>query len=284
MSAFEKTKTFILDTLFPISCLSCGAGNAWLCANCLQKMQIFSFQVCPKCERFIIDSGRLCQACKRSSLKNKDFFLDAMLVAAKYKENDLSKILHFYKYNLIQDIHIPLGRIMTKTFLDNDLPLPDLIVPVPLHKRRLRWRGFNQSELLANYISENLTPGMEIPVFNDLLIRKKHTTPQMKVRKYSERKENIKDAFALNSVCPVIPVPVFARINSSEIQSSGLDSGSKAGMTKNYLLKNKRILLVDDVATTGATLNECAKILKLAGAKKVFGIVLARQEWDKKTI
>ena len=188
-----------MDVLFPISCLSCGADDIWLCENCLRKMQVFLFQVCPKCERFIIESGKLCQTCKRATLKNKDFFLDALVVAAKYKENDLSRIVHFYKYNLVQDLHIPLGRIMTKAFLDSDLPLPDLIIPVPLHPRRLRWRGFNQSELLANYISENLTPGLEIPVLNNVLLRKKNTTPQMKVLKYSERKENIRDAFGINA-------------------------------------------------------------------------------------
>jgi competence protein ComFC len=251
LEILEKIKTFILDILFPISCLSCGVDDVWLCEKCLQKMQAFSFQVCPKCEKFITDSGYLCQTCKRSTLKNKDFFLDALLVAARYKENNLSKIIHFYKYNLLQDLHIPLGKVMTKAFLDNAITLPDLIIPVPLHKRRERWRGFNQSKLLANYVSESLTPGLVIPVFNAVLIRKIHNLPQMKVRKYSERKENIKN--------------IFSTSDSSAI-------------------KNKRILLVDDVATTGATLNECAKVLKLAGVKKVFAAVLARQEISKKSV
>lgn len=245
-----------MDTLFPINCLSCGTDDVWLCEDCLRKMQVFSFQICPKCEKFIIDSGRLCQSCKRTTLKNKDFFLDALVVAAKYKENGLSRIIHFYKYNLIRDLHIPLGRIMVKAFLDNNLPLPDLIIPVPLHQRRLHWRGFNQSELLAKYISQNLAPGMEIPVLDDLLIRKKNTLPQMKVKKYSDRKKNIQNAFEINKKC-----------------HPELDSGSN--------IIDKKVLLIDDVATTGATLNECAKVLKSTGAKKVFGLVLARQEIKK---
>ena len=251
-------------------------------------MQVFLFQVCPKCERFIIESGKLCQTCKRATLKNKDFFLDALVVAAKYKENDLSRIVHFYKYNLVQDLHIPLGRIMTKSFLDSDLPLPDLIVPVPLHPRRLRWRGFNQSELLANYISENLTPGLEIPVLNNVLLRKKNTTPQMKVRKYSERKENIKNAFALSPDCHPERNGEFIRREVEGSTTKKLDFSRSLsrrmaglGMTKKDLLKNKKILLIDDIATTGATLNECAKVLKNSGAKKVFGVVLARQEIKK---
>jgi len=300
LSIVQKTRDLVLDILFPISCLSCGCDDVWLCDKCLENLQTFSFQVCPKCERFIIDSGKICQTCKRATFKNKDFFLDALIVSAKYKENNLSRLVHFYKYNLIQDLRVPLGRIMTKAFLDNDLPLPDAIVPIPLHKHRLRWRGFNQSELLANYISENLTPGMEIPVFKDILIRKKYTTPQMKVRKYAERRTNIQGAFEFNyKVCHpelefslpagrqgsnVIPAPAFARINSSGIQSLKLDSGSEAGMTMSNLLKNKEILLIDDIATTGATLNECAKVLKQNGAKKVFGIVLARQEISKKFV
>ena len=229
-----------------------------------------------------MDSGKLCQTCKRSALKNKDFFLDALIVAAKYRENDLSRIVHFYKYNLVRDLHLPLGRVMTKAFLDNDLPLPELIVPVPLHKKRLRWRGFNQSELLADYISENLTPGMEIPVLNDLLVRKKHTTPQMKVRKYSERKKNIRDAFEVNIKCH--PELACSARDSGPNKLKKIDSGSETEMTKSNILKNKKIILVDDIATTGATLNECAKVLKSAGAKKVFGIVLARQEISKKVI
>ena len=257
LSIVQKTRDLVLDILFPISCLSCGTDGVWLCDNCLQKLQAFSFQVCPKCEKFIIESGKLCQACKRTTLKNKDFSLNALVVAAKYKENNLSKIVHFYKYNLIRDLYDPLGRILTKAFLDSDLPLPDLIVPVPLHPRRLRWRGFNQSELLADYVSENLTPGMEIPVLKDLLVRKKHTTPQMKVRKYSERRENIKNAFEFNNDANCL----------EQLQH----------------LNNYNILLVDDIATTGATLNECARILKQSGAKKVFSVVLARQEIKKIT-
>jgi len=222
-------------------------------------MQIFLFQICPRCEKIIIESGRLCQSCRNQVSKNKDFFLDALVVSAKYKENNISKIIHTYKYNLVQDLYIPLGKIMIKALLDSNLPLSDVIIPIPLHKRRIRWRGFNQASHLAIYVSKNLTPGLEIPVLNDLLFRKNYTTPQMKIKKYAERKMNIRDAFDINP---------YGTDNNCAIQISRI--------------KNKRILLVDDIATTGATLNECARILKSAGAKKVFGIVLARQEFRRK--
>jgi len=240
-------------------------------------MQVFSFQVCPRCEKIIIESGKLCQNCKRTLREERDFFLDTLIAATKYKENNLSKIIHLYKYNFIRDLSVPLGKILVKAFLDNNLPLPDFIVPVPLHSRRLRWRGFNQSELLADYVSQNLTPGLEIPVLKDILIRKKHTPPQMKVKKYAERRKNIQDAFEINIKC-------HPELVSGSNKPKKLDSGSEAGMTTGDLLKKKTILLVDDIATTGATLNECARILKSAGAKKVFALVLARQEMSKKRV
>lgn len=137
---------------------------------------------------------------------------------------------------------------MVKSILKNNLPIADAIIPVPLHSRRLRWREFNQSEKLANFISENLTPSFPLSVYSDFLIRKRYTTAQMKIKNYSLRKENIKNAFVAN-------------------KNQDLS-----------VIKNKRILLVDDIATTGATLFECAKILKKNGAKEVFGVVIARQE------
>jgi len=137
--------------------------------------------------------------------------------------------------------------------LKNNLPLPDLILPIPLHPRRLRWRGFNQSELLADHIAQNLTPGFPLPVLSDFIIRTRYTKPQMKIKDYKERQKNIKGIFSLN--------------------------------TRNSLnpkLLDKTILLVDDIATTGATLFECGKMLKQNGAKEVFGTVIARQVISQK--
>lgn len=246
MNTFQKIKVLLLDTLFPISCVSCNKDDFWLCEPCLQKIQLLEFQVCPKCEKLMTESGKLCQSCKNDRPP-----LDALVVATKYKDNNVSKLIHLFKYNFVEDLHIPLGQLLIKIILKNNIPLPDLIIPIPLHKRRLRWRGFNQSELLANYVSENLTPGFKIPVISNLIIRHKYTSPQMKIGKYSERRKNIQDAFAIH-----------------------LETKSPSG------LKNKKILLIDDIATTGATLFECAKVLKQNGAKKVFAAVIARQEFS----
>ncbi|MDP1620398.1 MAG: hypothetical protein Q8M12_05395, partial [bacterium] len=90
--------------------------------------------------------------------------MDGLLVAAKYKDDHLGKLVHLYKYRFIEDLHIPLGKILTEAILQSRLPIPDIIIPIPLHPRRQRWRGFNQSQLLAGHISRNLAPGFEIPL------------------------------------------------------------------------------------------------------------------------
>jgi competence protein ComFC len=242
----QKFKNEILDTLFPKTCAHCEAEGAWLCSKCLAEIKLLPVQVCPKCEKFITEKGILCHNCK------KDFAsLDSLIVAAKYGDAGISKLVHLFKYNFVEEIACILADFQTKALLKNNARLPNLIVPIPLHSRRLRWRGFNQSELLADHISKNLAPGFAIPVASDLIIRKKYTPPQMQIKKFAERRKNIQDAFEINSA-----------------------SLSKYPNTKN-------ILLVDDIATTGATLFECAKVLKQNGVKKVFAVVVARQEFEK---
>ena len=140
---------------------------------------------------------------------------------------------------------------MLKSIRNSELPLPDVIIPIPLHKRRLRWRGFNQSELIAKRISEKIAPGFPIALENSLLERFRYTHPQMEIKNQAKRKKNIENAF-------------------------------KIPKNKLVSVKNKRILLVDDVTTTGATIFECAKTLKRSGASEVFAVVVARQGWKEK--
>lgn len=247
----KEIKKIILDTLFPIQCLSCETDNVWICKECLNKINILSAQVCPYCEKVETSGGKICPHCRdKIFIKSKPVPLDNLIVATKYSEKNISHFIHLFKYRFISDLSDPLGKILVKAVARNNLPLPDIIIPVPLHKKRLRWRGFNQSELLANYISQNLAPGMEIPVSNAILVRKKYTKPQMKIKNYGERKKNMQEIFGIN-------------------KNSGAD------------IAGKNILLVDDVATTGATLFECGKALKAYGAEKIYTCVIARQEFDR---
>ena len=237
LSEIKKT---ILDTLFPISCISCYKPGNWLCKSCLNKIPLKNIQVCPYCEKMITPNGFTCFGCK------KKYSLDGLLVAVSYQDKTVSKAIHLYKYRFVEELFSVLGNIMLKSIQNSELPLPDMIIPVPLHKRRLRQRGFNQSKLLAGYIAEKITPGFPINLENNLLERFRYTHPQMEIKNHFARKKNIENAF-------------------------------KIPKDKLKLVKNKRILLVDDVTTTGATIFECAKTLKKSGAKEVFAVVIARQ-------
>lgn len=139
----------------------------------------------------------------------------------------------------------PLSEIMALFFKNhiNLFPTEDsIIVPVPLHPRRLAWRGFNQSELLARNISK--TFGLELDT--GLIGRKLHTSPQADIASQDQRKKNVINAFKL------------------------LENASSRS------LENKKIILIDDVCTTGSTINECAKILEPLKPAEIWGFVIAR--------
>ncbi|MFZ2882716.1 MAG: hypothetical protein WA019_06605, partial [Candidatus Moraniibacteriota bacterium] len=121
--------------------------------------------------------------------------LDCLLCATEYQS--ISKLVHLFKYNFVSDLGEPLGNIITRIILKNTLPLPDLIIPIPIHKRKLKWRGFNQAEILAQVVSQNLKAASEIPIRTDLIYRKKHTKAQMEIKTYQERLNNLFNAFTL---------------------------------------------------------------------------------------
>lgn len=235
---FKKIHTFVLDALFPACCLGCKKEGAWICEVCFSRIKFNTQQVCPVCEKRNTPDGRICFECMNKKP------LDGLLNVSSYQDKLLHKAVHHYKYRFIHDLHVPLGNLLLKAFENSELPLPEIIIPVPLHARRLRWRGFNQATLLAKELGNKLTPNFAIPVLENVLIRQKYTAPQMKIKHHAERQANLANAFAIENP---------------------------------QAIKNKRILLVDDIATTGSTIFECAKVLKQNGARSVFAIVLARQ-------
>jgi ComF family protein len=119
-------------------------------------------------------------------------------------------------------------------------PKNSILVPIPLHKFRKNWRGFNQSELIGKYLSA----AMGWDYLEDLLIRSKYKTPQT-VLKIGDRKKNIKGVFTLN--------PKYKR----------------------HIAEYQNLILFDDVYTTGSTMKEAASVVKKAGVEKVYGLVLA---------
>lgn len=242
-SLFQKASNLVDSILFPISCISCGKEDVFICEPCQKTLPKNSFQLCPICERAITQNGNLCRTCKESSAP----LLSRMFVASDYQNNLLAKSIHHLKYNFVKELSEPLGKLMADSVLHSgDFSLPNLIIPVPLHRRRLRWRGFNQSQLLAEQFAKEIAPGIALRIENEFLLRKTFTTPQKGIGNFQKRQQNIAGCFEVNP------------IHAQEILA-------------------KRILLVDDVCTTGATLFECAKELKRFHPKSISAIVLARQ-------
>lgn len=239
-------KNTILDALFPIFCLSCEKEGFWLCEKCLNRTKLLDFQVCPTCENIVTKKGKLCRACRARRKSN----LDSLVSAVSYEDPAIKKLVHNLKYRFAGDISHPLAKMISRALVQNDIALPDFLVPVPLHPRRLRWRGFNQSFLLASHISEEIAPLTGIEIL-DILERKRFNRPQMQIKNYQERLRNMKNIFTLNE-------------NFDE-----------------NIIKNKRLMLIDDIATTGATLEACAKVLKQSGVKMVSAAVVARQNVKK---
>jgi competence protein ComFC len=237
----KKIKKLFLDILFPVECLGCGKAEAWLCEACLKKIPQLEFFYCPVCERKSL-RGEAHQACQAKS------YLNGLLVAADWQNQILKKAIHAFKYNFVLDLKQSLGVILIKKIKQADiLFLPQItqgyfqaVAPVPLHKKRYLWRGFNQAEILADEVAKELS----LPMLANLISRKKHIKPQVKKLK-EERIKNMEDMFEINSA------------------------------EKDFVL-NKKILLIDDVATTGATMQAAAKALKQAGVGEVWGLALAR--------
>jgi len=183
-------------------------------------------------------------------------------VASDWQNFLLRQLIYEFKYRFVNELAAPLSQLMIK-FLEAQKfvnfktdKLTDwqtnklILLPVPLHKRRQLWRGFNQSELLGKIVGGHF----DIPVRTGILLRCRHTLPQMSVRNKIERQKNIRGAFMLNEKT----------------------SGEKLAE-----IKNKIIILIDDVSTTAATLEECAKILKPLSPKEIWGLVLTKGQTNK---
>jgi len=181
--------------------------------------------------------GLTCGDCRKKSK------LSGIISVGGYKDPVLRNAVHAFKFSGVRDMAEPLGDQLAVRILQTlGSELEDFaIVPLPLHKKRENERGFNQSVLLANRISSLLT----IPIVN-ILRREKATTPQASLdsKLIALRQENIANAFCVN--------PEYA----TKIPS--------------------KIIIVDDVATSGSTIDEVAKILEYKGAKEIWGAVICR--------
>ena len=181
---------------------------------------------CVYCGRDV-PSGSVCGACnaQEERLRNKKGFRGNLLYVYDY-DGIVRKLIHNFKYNDMPYVGAYMAAQMVACLQENRVDF-DLITFVPVHENRLRWRGFDQAEMLASYLSAQ----SGVP-YKKLLCRARDTEPQFDLGR-EERKVNVKGAF-----CAAGPLQ----------------------------LAGEKVLLLDDVCTTGSTLRECASVLEKAGA------------------
>ena len=214
-------KKILLDCLFPKKCYGCGAVDTWLCQKCFAKLKDYQGQL-PR------------------NLKNPS----DLIIAGEYRDNLLNLLITAFKFGFNQELVRPLAAFLIKTIdkkillekLSGKSPTDILVIPLPLYKTRLNWRGFNQSELLAKEIGYYYNWPISLSL--------------IKIKKTRIQAELDETARLANQN------GVFKWIGTN--------------------LKGQTILLVDDIITSGATMNEAEKVLLAAGAKRVIKTAVAK--------
>ena len=239
----NKPREFILDLFFPKFCLGCQKEGTYLCDDCRALLDINEFDYClceTKPQRIpnSQENGK-CPKCK-------DKKLSGIYFALPYKDKQLTKkLIYQFKYKpYLKDLAKTLASILIEHFVlsgknTDGIWGNSVLVPVPLDKKKLKTRGYNQAEELAKELSKIL----QVLIISENLIKIKPTKPQMELNK-AEREKNLEGAFTIK--------------NPQELLA-------------------KKVFLVDDVYTTGSTMQECALVLHKAGIKEVWGICLARE-------
>ncbi|GFO53269.1 amidophosphoribosyltransferase [Geomonas sp. Red276] len=230
----------LLDIIFPPLCHACRsfipqAGDLLICPSCLEKTSFLVSPLCPVCGvPFATENGvdHFCGEClgRHPGYRTRSSVLF---------DGPVRDLIHGLKYGNRVHLAHPLG-ILTATALApfREEAMPDLVIPVPLHRKRLRQRGFNQAQLLAKVLGKR----WRVPVETGNLRRIRWTEPQTTLDAEA-RKRNVAGAFEVK---------------------------------KGERVEGKRVLLVDDVLTTGSTMKECAEALLEAGAADVVAVTVAR--------
>lgn len=207
-----------MDLLFPAFCAGCEKEGHFLCAACREKIII-----------------------RRVPSLLYPRAVGKVYAACEYGQSLVSQLIKRLKYGGITENawHCAELIISHLSLIDFTAPENTAVVPVPLSRRRIAERGFNQSGLIAKHIAQALS----LSYAPDALARIRHTAPQTEEKERKKRMENVKGAFAC---------------------------------VKLKAVQGKNIILIDDVITTGATVSECAKALKAAGVRKIIAIVVAQ--------
>ena len=244
-----KLKYLVLENLPWHYCNICRIPSSQLiCTICLNELEILPKNSCNKCLKpTVINNNNVCSECKNNHYYFDDFYCN--LIYAK----PIKKLLHLFKYQKKRYLAYFLGYLLYHSIYNALEPKKDynrhlttnnyydVIIPMPLHKSRQKERGFNQVEHLLYYYRFKTRHGYNMPPIDNKIIKRIKNTKAQATANHIERKHNLDDAFIL------------------------LKSVSKL-----------RILLIDDVVTTGSSMNEVAKILKQNGAEIVDICALTR--------
>lgn len=230
----------ILDMLYPVRCPVCGdiviPKDSKICSPCEKKLQLITQPRCKKCSKPIDqDQSEYCSDCKRKEYHFKYGY--SLWVYDSIMKKSISNFKYHYRKEYAK-------YYIEKVILNYgdviNRMAPDVLVPVPIHKSKYRERGYNQAEILANGIAK----GLNIPVIPHLLIRDKKTLPQKQLSD-KERLKNLQEAFVLND-------KAFSEFPE----------------------KLNSILLVDDIYTTGSTIEACTNVLVRSGIENIYFITL----------
>jgi competence protein ComFC len=241
IKTLRRFKDDLLDFIYPQSCPICkkslDQNERDICNTCWTNLIVLPHSFCPYCMSFFKEDGSIFKHGCDSPNQPGDRRILAVRSLGTF-DDYYKTLIHRIKY----DKKIPLGKLLAKSLgeviaKEKEFIGCDLVIPVPLHRARKRERGFNQSEILAEGISKSLN----ITFSRNILRRTKNTKDQTHLNA-QQRQENVRNAF-------------------------------KVALQETVIGKN--VILVDDVMTTGATLNECARVLLDAGAKRVLAATLA---------
>lgn len=226
----------LLDIIYPPRCPMCGdiiiPGKGLVCPDCAPKLPYVGEPACARCGKALEkEEKEYCFDCGR-----RNHFFDQGVSVWSYNEM-VKNSIYRYKYRQKREYAALYIEELAKVLVKR-LPYwkPELLLPIPVHKTRLRQRGYNQAALLADGLSRRFS----IPVREDILVRRKKTRPQKELS-VQERRNNLRQAFAVNTSA----------------------------------LTAEAVVLVDDIYTTGATVDVAAELLKKAGVSRVYFITLA---------
>lgn len=234
----------ILDLLFPPRCVACRRPGTLLCSYCLKTAPRVDPPFCHKCWKPL---GQGFEGKRLYGVYFCPFCLDAPpdiggIRSPYLLAGPMRQAIHAFKYGGISSLAPILGHLLAEFLVGQRLPV-EVVVPVPLHPGRRRERGYDQAELLARQVAKELG----LPLGTGWVVRNRPTSPQVKTGGAMDRKKNVMGAFTAAA-------------------------GTEAG---------RSVLLVDDVCTTGATLESCARALQGAGIRVIWGATMAREAFGQ---